>query len=309
MSLLDLSRELELVWWTAMGLFVGSFLNVCVYRLPKDGMSVWHPRRSGCPSCARQLGWSENVPLVSWLVQRGRCRGCSWSIPWRYPAVEALTAGLWLWTALNTPAGELGLLLVRLVVVSGLIVATFVDFDCFEIPDEVSIGGMFLAPLAALAVPALHRGTWVAQQLSSREALLEGRVDRLGALGGALVGMAVGGGILIGIGWLGKRIWGREAMGFGDVKLLAAGGGFIGPGGAVLALLAASVVASAAGVGNMLRFYLLSRARARSRGVSRPLQRSLATARVAGRYLPFGPYLAMGIGIILLHWNHVQQWL
>jgi len=301
----ELPRAVELTWWGAIGLFVGSFLNVCIHRLPKPGMSVWSPRRSHCPACNRQLTWSENVPLLSWVLQRGRCRGCRWPIPWRYPMVEALTAMVWVWTVWTTPPGDWALVLVRLTVVSGLLVATFVDFDCFEIPDEVSIGGMVLAPMASLAVPRLHEATLLAHWTTEGA----GEPDRIGALLGCLGGMMVGGGILLGIGWIGKRIWGREAMGLGDVKLLAAGGGFVGPGGALFALVAASVVASIMGVANMLRFFWLSRARARSRGVAKPLGRSLATARIAGRYLPFGPYLALGIGIALLHWNHVQRWL
>jgi leader peptidase (prepilin peptidase)/N-methyltransferase len=304
----DLPRGFELAWWTVVGLFVGSFLNVCIHRLPKPGASVWSPRRSHCPSCSRQLTWRENVPLVSWAIQLGRCRGCGWGIPWRYPLVEALTAGVWLWTAWWTPQGDWPLLLVRLTVVSGLLVATFVDFDCFEIPDEVSIGGMVLAPLAALGVPSLHASTWLAL-LASDGGASAGSVDRIGALLGSLAGMAVGGGILLAIGWVGRRIWGREAMGLGDVKLLAAGGGFVGPGGALFALIAGSVLASVVGLANMARFFALSRARNRQRGGRKSLARSLATARVAGRYLPFGPYLALGIGIALLHWNHVQHWL
>jgi len=69
----DLPRGFELAWWTVVGLFVGSFLNVCIHRLPKPGASVWSPRRSHCPSCSRQLTWRENVPLVSWAIQLGRC--------------------------------------------------------------------------------------------------------------------------------------------------------------------------------------------------------------------------------------------
>ncbi len=309
MSPLSLERAPELAAWAVLGLFVGSFLNVCIFRLPRPGMSIWSPRRSLCPACGRQLTWAENVPLVSWALQRGLCRGCQAPISWRYPLVEALTALLWLWTAAVSPAGDWVLLLIRLLVVSGLIVATFVDFEFFEIPDEVSIGGMLLAPILSLAVPRLHDTGWVARRFSEAAALSAGGVDRLGALSGCLFGMAAGGGLLLAIGWAGKRIWGREAMGLGDVKLLAAGGGFVGPEGALAALLAAALLASLAGIANMLRFFLLSRARARSRGVSRPLSRSLATARVAGRYLPFGPYLALGIGIALLHWNHVKRWL
>ena len=107
------------------------------------------------------------------------------------------------------------------------------------------------------------------------------------------------------IGALGKRLYGREAMGFGDVKLLAAGGGFIGPGGALLALMLGSVVASVAGLGNVIRFTCLSRSRAARRGVAKRLGRAPRVGRIAGRYLPFGPYLGIGIGIVLLAWKDV----
>jgi leader peptidase (prepilin peptidase)/N-methyltransferase len=206
------------------GLFVGSFLNVAIHRLPREGMSVSHPRRSLCPSCGRTLTWAENVPLVSWTVQLGRCRGCGWRIPWRYPLVEALNAVLWGVAAWRLTAAEWPLLLIQALVLSGLIVATFVDFDCFEIPDEVSIGGIVLAPIASLAWPALHEDSWVAQQVSQGAA-----VDRGGALAACLAGMAVGGGVLLAIGWIGKRVYGRDAMGLGDVKLLCGAGGFLGP--------------------------------------------------------------------------------
>jgi len=94
-------------------------------------------------------------------------------------------------------------------------------------------------------------------------------------------------------------------MGFGDVKLLAAGGGFIGPGGVLWALMIASLVASVVGVLNLARFYFLLRSRVRSRRRATPARRSLQIARVAGRYVPFGPYLALGIGIVLLYWKEV----
>jgi prepilin signal peptidase PulO-like enzyme (type II secretory pathway) len=119
--------------------------------------------------------------------------------------------------------------------------------------------------------------------------------------------MLAGGGILLGIGWVGEKVYGRDAMGFGDVKLLAAGGGFIGPGGVVLALMIAALTASIAGLVNMGRFYVLVRARARRRGARRAVGKSVRVARVAGRYLPFGPYLALGIGIALVAWKDVVQ--
>jgi leader peptidase (prepilin peptidase)/N-methyltransferase len=299
----EIPPTLWLVWWGLAGLFVGSFLNVCIYRWQRAGMSVTRPVRSVCPSCDRQLTWRENVPVVSWAVQRGRCRGCGWRIPWRYPLVELATLLVWLLAATATPQEQWDLLLVRLLVLSGLIVATAVDFQIFEIPDQVSIGGMVLAPVLALLVPPLHADTWVARQVS------EGLpVDRGGALAGCLAGMAVGGGVLLAIGWIGKLVFKRDAMGLGDVKLLSGAGGFIGPGGVVFALVLGSLVASVAGIGNILRFLAVSRARHRARGTGKSLSHSLRSARIAGRYVPFGPYLALGIAVVLLYWKEVVPW-
>lgn len=285
-----------------VGLLVGSFLNVAIYRLPLENETVSKPRRSRCPQCKHELTWRENLPVFSWLLQRGRCRHCAWRIPARYPLVELLTAFLWGLAAWIAPGREVSLILIYVLVLSGLVVSTFVDFDHFEIPDEVSIGGMLLAPLISFLVPALHAQTWLAQRISEGP-----EVDRTGALLASLAGLAVGGGVLMAIGWVGSKLYGRDAMGFGDVKLLAAGGGFIGPGGVLAALLIATLIAAIAGLLNMLRFFCLSRARARQRGGHQKRSKSLRVARIAGRYLPFGPYLGIGIGIVLLDWNHVVQ--
>ena len=178
------------------------------------------------------------------------------------------------------------------------------DFDCFEIPDEVSIGGMILAPIFALLIPELHAETWVTSWWDGGAEL-----SRFGSLVGCAAGMLVGGGLLWGVGKLGSLAFGKEAMGFGDVKLLAAGGGFVGPGGVLVALMLASLIASVAGIGNIARFYFLIRHRDRVRSRDRSRTRALVTARIAGRYVPFGPYLAIGVGIILLYWNDVKLWI
>lgn len=297
-------RELVIVAWGAFGLVVGSFLNVVVHRLPLEGESVLHPMRSRCPHCRRELTALENIPVLSWLALRGRCRTCRWPIPVRYPLVELTNGALWALAGALALRSEQGLelALIHAVVLSGLVVASAVDFDRFEIPDEVSIGGMILAPVCSFLVPALHQDTWVARRFS------EGiGVDRIGATLGSLAGIAVGGGSLLFIGWLGKKLFRRDAMGLGDVKLLAAGGGFAGPGAALLALFLGSLVASIVGAANLLRFFCLSRARVRARRTAKPLGRSLASARIAGRYLPFGPYLGIGIGIVLLAWKDVAR--
>jgi leader peptidase (prepilin peptidase)/N-methyltransferase len=293
-------REFVVVAWALFGLVVGSFLNVVVHRLPLEGESVLRPLRSRCPNCRHELAAWENVPLVSWLLLRGRCRSCRWPIPLRYPLVELGNACLWACAGALAPSFAVAL--VQAVVLSGLVVASAVDFDRFEIPDEVSIGGILVAPLCAFLLPELHASTWVARELADGP-----EVDRVGAALGALAGIAVGAGSLLAIGWLGKKLFRREAMGLGDVKLLAAGGGFVGPGGALVALFLGSLVASLVGVANLARFFCLSRGRARARAAVKPLGRSLASARIAGRYLPFGPYLGLGIGIVLLAWKDVDR--
>ena len=293
-------REFVIAAWGLFGLVVGSFLNVVVHRLPIEGESVLKPLRSRCPSCRRELTAWENIPVISWLCLRGRCRSCKWPIPLRYPLVELVNAALWAAAGALAPSNAVAL--VHAVVLSGLVVASAVDFDRFEIPDEVSIGGILLAPLCALLVPELHADTWVAKELTGA-----GEVDRVGAALGAVAGILVGGGSLYFIGWLGKKLFRRDAMGLGDVKLLAAGGGFVGPGGALVALFLGSVVASLVGVANLGRFFCLSRGRVRARRTTKPLGRSLASARIAGRYLPFGPYLGLGIGIVLLAWKDVAR--
>lgn len=302
---LHLSREAAVVSWSLFGLFVGSFLNVAIHRLPLEGETVSHPRRSRCPACKTTLTWKENVPLVSWILQGGRCRTCKAPISWRYPLVELLTALLWAFVAFRTLPDDLGLCLVHTLVLSGLVVATFVDFACFEIPDEVSIGGMVVAPLASLLVPELHAGSPVAAWVDG--AGVEG-VSRIGALTTCLLGMLAGGGVLWLIGKGGSALYGRDAMGFGDVKLLAAGGGFVGPGAILVALVIGALVASVVGLLNVLRFYLFLGHRARQRGRRVRIGRRLQVARIAGRYLPFGPYLALGIGIVLVAWKDVARW-
>jgi leader peptidase (prepilin peptidase)/N-methyltransferase len=297
---LELSPELRIAVWALFGLVIGSFLNVCIHRLPLEGETVTRPRRSRCPACRRELTAWENIPVVSWLALRGRCRTCGWRIPLRYPLVELLNGVLWGLAGYLAPSIPIGI--VQAVALSGLVVSSAVDFERFEIPDQISIGGMVLAPIVSFLLPELHDTTWVARELSGG-----GAVDRLGALLGSVSGLAVGGGSLLLIGALGKRAFGREAMGLGDVKLLAAGGGLVGPGGALMALFLGSVVASLVGAVNLVRFYCLSRSRVRARGTRKPRRRSLASARIAGRYLPFGPYLGLGIGIVLLDWQGVHR--
>jgi leader peptidase (prepilin peptidase)/N-methyltransferase len=134
-----------------LGAVVGSFLNVCIYRLPLD-LSVNEPRRSFCPSCKKQLTWYQNVPLLSWLFLRGKCAHCGARIAFRYFAVELLTALLFLCVWRTFPWQ---VAIAYWVFVSLLIAATFIDFEHFIIPDEITIGGTIAGIVASVAVPAL----------------------------------------------------------------------------------------------------------------------------------------------------------
>src|SRR5438552_12441290 len=136
-----------------LGACVGSFLNVCIYRLPLN-LSVNEPRRSFCPSCKRQIPWHQNLPLVSWLALRGRCANCGSKIAFRYFAVELITAVLFLaiWQCFSWPMA-----IAYWIFVSLLIVGTFIDFEHFIIPDQVTIGGTVAGLVASLAVPELMR--------------------------------------------------------------------------------------------------------------------------------------------------------
>ena len=289
------------VVWGLLGAIVGSFLNVAIHRLPREGLSVARPARSICPKCGHGIRWYENLPILSWVVLRGRCSACRASISWRYPLVEAITAGLFAWSAWTFGPDDLALTAIGALVWAGLVVATFVDFDFYEIPDEVSIGGMVLGPILSVLVPRLHASSSVALALAGPG----GEVDATAAGVSSLAGLAVGGGVLLGVGALGKWIYGRDAMGYGDVKLLAAGGAFVGPAGALVALMIASVLGSLVGIANVFGLYLRLRQRVRARGTRRRPGRTLRAARAAGNVLPFGPYLGMGVGIVLLAWDHV----
>ena len=134
-----------------VGAVVGSFLNVCIYRLPLD-LSVNKPRRSFCPSCKKQLTWYQNIPLLSWLFLRGKCAYCGARISFRYFAVELLTALLFLWIWKTFPWD---MAIAYWVFVSLLIAATFIDFEHFIIPDEITIGGTIAGIVASGIVPEL----------------------------------------------------------------------------------------------------------------------------------------------------------
>ena len=197
------------------GAIVGSFLNVCIVRLPHE-QSVVTPR-SHCVHCKTMIPWYDNIPFVSYLLLRGRCRSCKQPISFRYFLVELLTAGCFLF--FFQIYGLTALYAAYMVMVSGFIVAIFVDFEHRIIPDEISVGGMLAGLLFSLFIPALHGYTTGAGA---------GLWPYIKSFGQALLGVLIGGGSIYAMGLLGDFIFKKESMGGGDVKLLAMIGAFLG---------------------------------------------------------------------------------
>jgi leader peptidase (prepilin peptidase) / N-methyltransferase len=213
------------------GLLIGSFLNVCIYRWPRD-LSVVSPR-SRCPACDRQIAWYDNVPVLSFLLLRGRCRACQSAISWRYPVVEALTAAAFVYfTHVHglTPATA------KYSVLSAILIGlAFADLETRILPDELSLGGVLIGIAFALFVPV--QGTIF--HLAS---------PRLDSLGESLVGAAACSGLLWLAGWVFERIRHKQGLGLGDVKMLALVGAFLGLQGALETMIIGSLLGAVAGL-------------------------------------------------------------
>ena len=207
---------------SAFGLAVGSFLNVCIYRLPRD-QSVVAPR-SSCPACGRDLKWFENVPVLGWLLLRGRCRTCRGRISSLYPIVEVVTPLLFIlqyWDVGWTP-----LLVVRLVFCSAMVVLFVIDLQHRLLPNAITVPGIGVGLAAALVLEPGWRA--------------------------ALLGVVVGGGGLLLVAEVYYRLRHEEGLGMGDVKMLAMIGAFLGWQPMLVTLLLASLLGSIVGLGMLV---------------------------------------------------------
>ena len=235
-----------------LGLIVGSFLNVVIHRLPR-GESIVTPS-SRCPGCGHRIRPWENVPVLSYLLLRGRCAGCGAAISARYPAVELLTGLLFAlvaWRYGATPSLPL-----LWAFAAALVVAALVDFDHGIIPDEISIGGLFVALLTVPLLAAATGGSWgEAAVRSGAGALLGGATLWIVGFVHARVCVALGrefehwpgeGEALPRPSSLDYWTW-FPGLGFGDVKLLAMVGAVLGPSGVLTAIVAASLLGLALG--------------------------------------------------------------
>ena len=202
----------------AFGAVIGSFLNVCIYRIPR-GLSLVAPP-STCPHCDTRIRPYDNVPVLGWIWLRGRCRQCRGSISFRYPVVEALTAGVFVfliwWYGMGWE------LLPALVFSATMIVVTIIDFDARIIPDAITLPGVGLGILSSFITP----------------------VTLVDSVVGAVSGFL----LLLGIAWGYKRLTGADGMGGGDIKLAALLGAFLGWQGFLLTVFLASLTGTVVGL-------------------------------------------------------------
>jgi leader peptidase (prepilin peptidase)/N-methyltransferase len=176
-----------------LGSMVGSFLNVCIYRLPLGQSIIWPP--SHCPHCQYAIPWYLNIPLVTWLYLRGKCRNCGAPISVRYFAVELLTALVFLICCLHFGHQSMWLALVCALFLSGLIAATFIDFEHFIIPDEITLGGVAAGFVVSFFLPAI-----------------QGQSSRSASLRQSVLGILLGAGLIYTILRVGKLLFGRHKI-------------------------------------------------------------------------------------------------
>jgi leader peptidase (prepilin peptidase)/N-methyltransferase len=263
------------IWFVMIfltGAAIGSFLNVCIARWPEN-LSVVRPR-SRCPRCQRPIAWYENIPLVSWVVLRARCAGCKLPISAQYPAIELAVAIGWVVAFVVFPEWLTAL---RVAVFGTVMVGIAVtDVKHYVIPDGFTIFGL----------------VWVLA--TSFAAALMGQGSAFAAPYDALLGACVGAGVISIIGWLGEVMIGKEAMGFGDVTLMAVVGAAVGPRRALLTVFVGAALGAVTFLGVVLPVTWLRR-----RQAAVPFETPL---------VPFGVFLAPAALLTLLYGDQIIRW-
>jgi leader peptidase (prepilin peptidase)/N-methyltransferase len=265
-----------------IGASFGSFLNVCISRWP-EGLSVVKPR-SRCPKCGHQIKASENIPIVGWLMLRGRCSSCGERISIQYPIVELLVGLLWLGAYLQFGVTFTAF---RVAVVATVLLGIAItDAKHFLIPDGFTVFGVFFVLLSAFVAAYL------------------GESDPFARPWDAILGMCVGAGAISIVGWLGEVWLKRPAMGFGDVTLMAVVGAAVGPARALLTIFIAAVLAPIVLLGVV--YPLSARGLADDKGQTElPLEASGGWRK---RELPFGVFLAPAALVALLCGDAIIAW-
>jgi leader peptidase (prepilin peptidase)/N-methyltransferase len=273
---------LEGVYVFVLGAAIGSFLNVCIGRWP-EGLSVVKPR-SRCPKCGHQIKATENIPIISWLLLRGRCSNCSERISIQYPVVELLVGLLWLAAYL-----QFGMTFTAFrvaVFATVLLGISITDAKHFLIPDGFTVFGLLFVMVTSFA------------------AIYLGDSEPFARPWEAFLGMCVGAGAISIAGWLGEVWLKRPAMGFGDVTLMAVVGAAVGPARALLTVFIGALIAPIILLGIV---YPLS-----ARGLADDKGQTELALEASGEWrrkeLPFGVFLAPAALIALLFGNALIDW-
>jgi len=270
-----------------IGTVMGSFLNVCIYRIPWQKSVIWPGSR--CPLCLGAIVARDNIPIVSWLALRGECRGCGAPISVRYPLVEGLVGLLFLGAYLvdviagppgawgQVPASQLLAAAYHAAFLALLVAATFIDYDLMIIPDQITVTGMVLGVGLGTLWPLVRPvpASWPA-------------MTRFQGFGVGFLGLVVGGGLTYLVRASASRILHREAMGFGDVTLMGMIGAFLGWQAAVLTFFVAPFLGLAHAAWKLLSY----------------LKKRLGGGQLSGadREIPYGPYLSMAAATLVFLW-------
>jgi len=295
----------------ALGLCFGSFLNVCIYRLPRE-KSVVTPR-SACPHCGDLIPLYHNLPVLSWLILRGKCRSCKQPISPRYLVIELLTGLLFLGCYAHF---GLTLAMLKCVVLGYLLLGlVFTDAETKLLPDAMTLPGLALGIGFSLVVPVNDLASRIIPGLVSPT--MRSEISwRIWSLSDSLLGTAVGASFLYGAAAIYLRARGVEGMGFGDVKLMALIGAFLGTKLTVLTIFAASLAGSLFGLSTVLAVWIKRFRRIEARRTSSRIssnearRRAWQSARLALRYyeMPFGVFLGGMALLSFLFGNRLLHW-
>lgn len=267
-----------------LGALIGSFLNVCIYRIPA-GKSVVHPG-SHC-ACGAAIRWYDNIPILSWFILRGRARCGGRAYSFRYAFIEFLTGALFLacWLAFPPAKAACGWLFV-----SALIAASFIDLDHFEIPDIFSIGLGVVGVILSIAVPALHGQS---HEIPVIAALRSGTIG--------LQGLLIGSALVLWIALIAEAVLKKEAMGFGDVKFVGAIGAFCCWQGTITSIFGGAIIGTIWFTGALLWQKLSGK----KMKLKTPEPGEAPTDLGIGAHVPYGPMLALGG---LIHFLFLHRW-
>jgi leader peptidase (prepilin peptidase)/N-methyltransferase len=291
-----------------LGLAFGSFLNVCIYRLPRD-LSVVRPR-SACPGCQQLISSYDNIPVLSWLILRGRCRNCKIKISPRYLLVELLTGAIFLACYAHFGATlamfkycALGFLLLGLI---------FTDAETQLLPDKMTLPGLVLGLILSLIIPVNDLASQILPGLVSLPVSSDVSWHLL-SLADAVLGAVVGASFIYGAGAIYLRARGVEGMGFGDVKLMAMIGAFLGAKLTIFTLFAGSITGSVFGLSTVLAVWI-KRTRRRITRNHEPIRearrRAWESAAIALRryQMPFGVFLGSMAIVAFFYGNSFLHW-